>query len=288
MDRLPVIRRDPVTDQDVVVPDLPDVELRRAKGLDQRIRLLVGAINDSVDKLHKLVDQARDTESYRVLGYPTLADYLANVFVIPARLDRGTRADVVGFLSDHVGMSQRQIGGVIGVDHKTVGNDLRDRRGGGENSPPDAVGQHQVLDEAQHDADSVTITAPKPPRKPLPDAARELSLDMAKIIRRADKMLDDDRFGQHRDAIGCQVRPHVEIGLKTLQRFDAEINPRGPHDVLPMIVQSLEAITVACHSGRPDTAVGDAERVQYIATIRDYLDAIHDAVDIWEATRDRS
>ena len=295
---------------------------------------MVGAINDSVDKLHSLVDQARETEAFKVLGYPTLGAYLADVFVIPARLDRSTRADVVGFLSDQVGMSQRQIGNVIGVDQKTVGNDLRDRRGAAEPAgEPELAGiiddpseiasivamtdgvsdeqleavladaraegdlsrenvaakcKSRVADSESEEFSSLVTrgrtTSSEGKRRPLIEKARKLSLELPPMLRRIDQLLDDDRFAHNRENIACALRPYDGLGLKTLGRLNAEITPPSPDEVLPMIVHSLETVVAGCHAGRPDLAVAEAERMQHIATIRDYLDAIHDALEQWETT----
>ena len=208
-----------------------DVKLRQAKGLDQRIRLLVGAINDSVDKLHQLVEQARETESYKLLGYKTMADYLADVFVIPARLDRSTRSEVVGFLSDHVGMSQRQIGAVIQVDHKTVGNDLRGRREGGENSPPASGGEEDVVAE-----DRVASPVKHEVIEPAPQKSARQQLE------------PDDA--------------------------------REPDAVLRAFVDTLNSVLAASVFDWTQDVEHDVA-VQYVATVRDTLDAIQGAVDNW-------
>ncbi|POY04852.1 hypothetical protein C3469_04360 [Mycobacterium kansasii] len=103
-----------------------------AKRLDQRIRLLAGSIGDSLAKLHQLVDEAKQGEIHKALGFSSWTAYLADALTIHVQLGREQRRELVGYLSGE-GMSQRAIADVVGVDQKTVSNDLRS---GEENSSP--------------------------------------------------------------------------------------------------------------------------------------------------------
>lgn len=113
-DTLPV----PITTDVVAAMDKPDAER-----LDKRIRLLVGAIHDNITKLYDLVEQAKHGQLHTALGYSSWTAYVADVFTIGVRLDREQRRELSVFLSGE-GMSQRKIGSVVGVDQKTVCNDL--------------------------------------------------------------------------------------------------------------------------------------------------------------------
>ena len=88
-----------------------------------RIRLLVGTINDSITKLHDLVQEAKNSGAHVALGFPSWTAYLADVFTVDVRLERGARAELVSYLSGE-GMSQHAIADVIGVSQKTVDRDL--------------------------------------------------------------------------------------------------------------------------------------------------------------------
>ncbi|MCU1695737.1 MAG: hypothetical protein JWR34_1800 [Mycobacterium sp.] len=116
----------PIT-AEVVSLDKPDAER-----LDERIRLLVGSINDNLTDLYDLVEQAKQGHLHTALGYPSWTAYVADVFTMGVRLDREQRRELSVFLSGE-GMSQRKIGAVVGVDQKTVCNDLH---AGEENSSP--------------------------------------------------------------------------------------------------------------------------------------------------------
>jgi hypothetical protein len=115
-----------IVDAEVV----PTLDQAAAGRLDKRIRLLVGTINDSITKLHELVQEAKYGDAHVALGFPSWTAYLADVFTVDVRLERGARAELVGYLSGE-GMSNRTIAEVIGVDEGTVRND---RKAGAENS----------------------------------------------------------------------------------------------------------------------------------------------------------
>jgi hypothetical protein len=66
---------------------------------------------------------------------------------------------------------------------------------------------------------------PKRRRGPISDTARSVGLELGRINKRLEKLLDDDRFGRNREVIGSQIRPGVKFMLDVLGRLDGEINP---------------------------------------------------------------
>jgi hypothetical protein len=100
------------------------VDREAAERLDKRIRLLVGTINDNITKLDTLVQEAKVGQIHVALDFPSWTAYVADVFQVQVRLDREQRRELVSYLSGE-GMSQRAIASVVGVDQKTVSNDLR-------------------------------------------------------------------------------------------------------------------------------------------------------------------
>jgi hypothetical protein len=92
-----------------------------AKRLDSRIRLMVKAIQDNVDKLYGLVQQAKQGQIHITLGFDSWTAYLAEVVHVQPSSIEGRRA-LVALLSGE-GMSQRGIASVVGVSKKTVQND---------------------------------------------------------------------------------------------------------------------------------------------------------------------
>jgi hypothetical protein len=116
------------TDTEVIEPVSRDV----AERLDNRMRLLVGTINDNITKLYELVQEAKRGDVHAALGFPSWPAYLADVFTVQVRLEPGQRRELVGYLSGE-GMSDRTIADVIGVSDTTV---LRDRRASHEAPEP--------------------------------------------------------------------------------------------------------------------------------------------------------
>jgi transposase len=111
-----------------------------AEELDGDIRVLVRCTNDTLTMLHALVEKAKRGEIHRALGLPSWTAYLSEVFSGggPLQVKGDARRELVSYLSGE-GMSQRAIAEVVGVDQKTVSNDLRPRE---ENSSPE-LGQTQ-------------------------------------------------------------------------------------------------------------------------------------------------
>lgn len=104
-----------------------------AERVDKRIRLLVGTVNDNLDKLHSLVEEARTGRAWEALGYKSWTTYLIDVFPANVKLDRGQRRELVDYLTGE-GMSNRAAADALGVDEGTVRND---RRATAENSAVD-------------------------------------------------------------------------------------------------------------------------------------------------------
>jgi hypothetical protein len=106
-------------DPEVIEP----LDQASAKRLDQRIRLLVGTINDNIDKLTELVDEAKHGQVHITLGFSSWTAYVKNVFTVNVRLERDQRRELVSYLSGE-GMPQRAIADVVGVGVGTVNRDL--------------------------------------------------------------------------------------------------------------------------------------------------------------------
>jgi hypothetical protein len=141
-----------VVDAEVIDP----MDRADAERLDKRIRLLVGTINDNLDKLYELVEQAKTGQIHKALDYPSWTAWAADTIKIQVRLDRGQRRELVGYLSGE-GMSQRAIADVVGVDQKTVSNDLR--LAGEENSSPVPAWFAESFGDDQDAADSWAMSA---------------------------------------------------------------------------------------------------------------------------------
>lgn len=202
------------------------MSVRDAEKLTERIRYMAMSVRDGVEKLQKLVSDAQEGQAHLALGYPSWTAYIAEVMGDePLQLrNREERREVVSWLAGQ-GMSTRAIAPVVGVDQKTVSNDLRapreevsspaepevptfdptpswDQAGATYDIPP-----HTVTPGTVTGMDGKTYSrpeqkeAPKPPRRALPDQFRDASYDLRKITERLEKLVADDRFPRNREQV---------------------------------------------------------------------------------------
>jgi len=95
-----------------------------AQRLTQRIRLVAQTLSENIDKLKLLVAEARESNAYAALGYPSWTAYLADVLgETPLRLEREVRQELVAELSAQ-GMSTRAIAPIVGASQRTVAGDV--------------------------------------------------------------------------------------------------------------------------------------------------------------------
>ena len=113
---------DAVTDSSVPQIRLDEATARR---LTEQIRVLLVSVQEQVDALVRLVEEARAGNAHAALGYRSWSEYAEREFGrTPLRLPKEGRQELVVRLTE-LGMSTRAIGPVVGVDQKTVSNDRR-------------------------------------------------------------------------------------------------------------------------------------------------------------------
>lgn len=208
-----------------------------ARRVTERIRAIAVTVKDQLEKLQTLLNEARDGEAWRVLGYASWTAYLADVMgEQPLRLPRDERQQIVGYLAGE-GMSSRAIAPIVGATHSTVQQDVK---AGGRNLPPEPqvntvtgeVSVDYVTDQADLDtaladagfeteseapapAQSITgrdgkqYTRPEPqtPRRaPLPDAFWRATYDLTKVTERLGRLTQDDRFPQNAEKVATANR----------------------------------------------------------------------------------
>lgn len=99
-----------------------------AQRLTQRIKLTAGSIRDGLFKLRNLVDEAKASNVWQVLGFPSWTAYLADALGSePMRLGRDERRELVDYLAGE-GMSTRAIAPIVGTSQKTVDREVRAAR----------------------------------------------------------------------------------------------------------------------------------------------------------------
>ena len=119
-----------------------------ARRVTERIRAIAVTVKDQLEKLQTLLNEARDGEAWRALGYASWTAYLADVMgEQPLRLPRDERQQIVGYLAGE-GMSSRAIAPIVGAGHVTVTRDIA--RVSNETPAPtvDYVTDQADLDEA--------------------------------------------------------------------------------------------------------------------------------------------
>ena len=211
-----------------------------ARRVTERIRAIAVTVKDQLEKLQTLLNEARDGEAWRVLGYASWTAYLTDVMgEQPLRLPRDERQQIVGYLAGE-GMSSRAIAPIVGASHMTV---ERDRQAGVTNvTPEQAPAADYVTDQADLDAApelpdegggaphdsgdaepsedeglslpspssrSVTGQRPEPqtPRRaPLPDAFWRAAYDLTKVTERLGRLTQDDRFPQNAEKVATANR----------------------------------------------------------------------------------
>jgi hypothetical protein len=135
----PSLVRNPQADRDLNLQDArsgPQDVLTEAEAerLTTRISLKLGVIVDNTEAAMPLIREAIERNAYAALGYASHGAYVAERFGDTlTRLEVAQRRDVVRDLTA-AGMSNRAAGAVLGVNEKTVRNDLR---AGAELSAPD-------------------------------------------------------------------------------------------------------------------------------------------------------
>jgi hypothetical protein len=173
-----------VIDGEIVTADLDATE---ARALTDRIR-------QTLTISHDLITAAYSGRAWVALGYDTWDAYCGGEFESSrmVRLDREQRREIVADMRS-TGMSTRAIASGLGVDQKTVVNDLH---AGEELSSPDAAPPRNITGQDGKTYRPPAPAAPPTPqqRRPLQDAFFDAAMDLTRVIERLDRLASDDRF----------------------------------------------------------------------------------------------
>lgn len=225
---------------DVVVLDADG-----ARRLTERIRYTALGVRDGMEKLHRLVQEAKDGEAHVALGYASWTAYLSDVLgAEPLRLPRDQRQELVGYLSGE-GMSTRAIAPIVGVTDRHVRRDLEQV---GPNVPPVASSPVESRPAVDPDTGEVAGDYPEPPpspvtgldgktytrpqptaaprapqRRALTDDARDAGIDLRKAIDRLERLAADDRLTRNRDEVAAHLRYHLDRALTVCQDLSNNI-----------------------------------------------------------------
>lgn len=231
-----------------------------ARRLTERIRLTAHSARESIEKLHVLVDQAKDGNAHLALGFQSWTAYLSEVLgEEPLRLARDQRQELVGYLAGE-GMSTRAIAPIVGAsigqvhadkqvfrnEHLTKpeaeafrDDEVRRYEESLEGSDPQEAARSVVAaafaqrDEPAEPAkvtglDGKSYMKPAPnaePRQPnrraLPDQARDAGQELRKATERLERLMADDRFGRNKQEVAAHLRHHLNHAIKVCQDLSA-------------------------------------------------------------------
>lgn len=190
-----------------------------AQRLTQRIKLTASTIRDSLFKLRNLVEEAKGSNAWQVLGYQSWTAYLADTLADePMRLGRDERQELVGYLSGE-GLSTRAIAPIIGVDNKTVHNDIKRLTPPVEISTPHPV-------EPSPEADSSDA-----PRSDLGAASVGLVKHIMDAAERALAKVELAELG--RGIISADRVPESLAPREFVAEFPSDIKPPAADDLRP-------------------------------------------------------
>jgi hypothetical protein len=208
-------------DAEVVEP----LDRDTAERLDKRMRLLVGAITDSMAKLYELVEEAKRGNIHEALGFSSWTAYLADVFTVQIRLEPEQRRELVGYLSGE-GVSNRTIADVTGVSRETVRRDLGDT-----NVPPGPVTGRDGKTYKR----KPKPTKPQPGNYQIPDNIEDAKAE----LKRLDEVVDDAEKRMEADLIYF-----VNAALELVTEHFDDMTPAGKDHLLQAVREWLENRTV--------------------------------------------
>lgn len=215
------------------------MSVRDAERLTERIRYMAMSVRDGVEKLQQLVSEAQQGQAHVALGYASWTAYIAEVMGDePLQLrNREERREVVSWLAGQ-GMSTRAIAPVIGVDQKTVSNDLRAPREEVSSPPTPAEPTFDPTPSWDPTPSTGQITgmdgktytrpepkeAPAPRRRPLTDQFFDAAYDLRKNIERIERLIEDDRFPQNREQVALKHQSDLSRASTALSKVIDALN----------------------------------------------------------------
>lgn len=187
-----------------------------------RIKLLLGTMVDTKEKVLVLITEAKENDDHVALGFQSWTAYVSTEYAdLLADLNREDRR-FAAFALSQTGMSTRAIAPIVGVTDRQVRYDIGQV---GNDFPPDEDacpgpqplvitnsgrpgttrmvtgldGKAYIAATPVKNTSSKTMSSQR--RKPLPDAFHDATYDLGKIGTRLENLHKDDRFPEHRDKV---------------------------------------------------------------------------------------
>ncbi|MFI5720198.1 hypothetical protein [Nocardia sp. NPDC051750] len=179
---------------------------------ESEARELTARIRTGLETTWELIQEAWYRRVWEPLGYGSWDSYCqAELDTVRLRIPREERQGVVASLRES-GMSTRAIGSAIGVDQKTVSNDLRGRE---ENSS----GEVRGLDGKSYAPPNARI---RPHRRPIVNQALEAVRQINKGTEMVRRILADDRYPKNRTAVNDELRNAFNLVAEMQRRMESE------------------------------------------------------------------
>lgn len=214
-----------------------------AQRLTQQIKLTASGVRNGLFKLRNLIDEAKRSNVWSVLGFASWTAYLVDALGDePLRVSREERVELVGYLAGE-GLSRPAIAAVTGVTERTVIRDARELESaqGMTSVTPSKTGAGRVPDEPATvpveaspeptrvvtglDGKTYNVPAAQAPRRrAITDQARDAGWDARKVAERLQRLRDDDRLSRNKEEVAAQLRGHLTFVIETCQGFLDDLN----------------------------------------------------------------
>jgi len=190
----------------------------KAKALDKKIRAACIKVSDNAATLLDLLEEAAVGQIHVAMGYDNWAAYVKDaVNITPA--DINERKALVSMMSGK-GLSQRAIANVVGVDQKTISNDLRSSE---ENSSVDITGldgrayKRKEKEPAPEPLDVEEVEPPAEKIRPVSQDFRDEMYNLQNTVAAFKDILEDERFPKATKAIAKRHMNDLQDAIKDLQ-----------------------------------------------------------------------
>lgn len=218
-----------------------------AQRLTQRIKLTASTVRDGLFKLRNLVNEAKNSNVWQILGYASWTAYLADTLGDePMRLGREERQELVGYLSGE-GLSTRAIAPIVGASREQVRRDIAEapdtnvspaELASPSTSDPEFVvdgSTGEVIEDAEivADEESAVVQAPTPitgldgktymrpeskpdRRRSLVDDAYTANTNLWKAVEAIRSIKNDDRYARNKADIRAALQPSADLAIEIL------------------------------------------------------------------------
>lgn len=231
-----------------------------AQRLTQDIKSAATVVRDGLFKLRNLVDEAKNSNVWNILGFASWTAYLSDTLASePMRLGREQRQELVEYLSGE-GLSTRAIAPIVGVHHDTVATDIKAAQAPVGNpttevdfdptptlarrdddwsepvtvnmatgevidAPVTTTETHTVKTVIGLDGKNYPQVAPLPPRrKALTDSAKDIGWELRKATEKLQRLVEDDRFSRNKEEVAAHIRGHLMFTVEVCQDLLDSLN----------------------------------------------------------------